>query len=515
MSWTGPKRSPCWSRSCPEAGRCGGSASTGRSSRRSCPPVTSPCAIPIRPCGANPIRRCGAGYDRRLVSTPHVVPDRNRGVGRAHRLRDRRSLPPPPPAHPDVRTVPWRWRYWDYLGGELCGDRGRQNPGHRRTACGGRVRRCHRYDRSGPRARHHRHRSGPRPTSGHPSPRDVAGGVDSGAAPHGGRARPARSSVVRSGRAGGGDRPRRDDGDSELQPSIGGAGGRTGHAPPPVRTPGAPKSCVRRSHHGALGGHRGRGRPMTHPPAKIAAVALGACLFSVGALAGGAPALSANNPSQLATSTIPATLISLFQRVSATSPCGVPWTLLAAVADTESAFDPTAVSDAGAQGLFQFEPATFATYAQPVPDTGAVPPSPFDPVDAAYAAGRSLCSLGVVGDPTSALVAYNCGNPGPACQAASAGYAEQVLATAAGYTASDSSGAAIGMSNGVPNVVQAAAVAYAESQIGTPYVWGGASPQGGVDCSGRGVWGYGLAGVLVPRGANDQWQGGAHVALDP
>jgi cell wall-associated NlpC family hydrolase len=253
---------------------------------------------------------------------------------------------------------------------------------------------------------------------------------------------------------------------------------------------------------------------MTHAPAKIAAVALGACLFSVGALAGGAPALSANNPSQLATSTIPATLISLFERVSATSPCGVPWTLLAAVADTESAFDPSAVSDAGAQGLFQFEPATFAGYAQPVPDTGAVPPSPFDPVDAAYAAGRYLCSLGVVGNPTSALVAYNCGNPGPACQAASAGYAEQVLATAAGYTASDSSGAAIGVSNGVPNVVQAAAVAYAESQIGTPYAWGGASPQGGFDCSGLVVWAYGLAGVVVPRVANDQWQGEPHVALD-
>ena len=118
------------------------------------------------------------------------------------------------------------------------------------------------------------------------------------------------------------------------------------------------------------------------------------------------------------------------------SSCGVPWTLLAAVAKTESDFDPTAVSSAGAEGLFQFEPSTFAAYDTPTPTGGVSPPTPFDPTDATYAAARYLCSLGVVANPTSALVAYNCGNPGPACQAVSAGYAEQVLATAASYTAS-------------------------------------------------------------------------------
>ena len=42
----------------------------------------------------------------------------------------------------------------------------------------------------------------------------------------------------------------------------------------------------------------------------------------------------------------------------------------------------------------QFEPATFATYDQPVPPGGANPPSPYDPVDAAYAAARMLCANG-------------------------------------------------------------------------------------------------------------------------
>jgi cell wall-associated NlpC family hydrolase len=244
---------------------------------------------------------------------------------------------------------------------------------------------------------------------------------------------------------------------------------------------------------------------VTRAPVKILAAALGACVFSVCALVGGAPAAVANDPSSLATSMIPPDLLVVFQQAATASPCGVPWTLLAAVADTESGFDPTAVSDAGARGLFQFEPATFAEYAQPVPSGGATPPSPFDPVDAAYAAARYLCSLGVMDDPTSALVAYNCGNPGPACQAASTVYAEQVLATAAGYTAADA---------GVPNGVQVAVVAYAESQIGTPYAYGGSDPQTGFDCSGLVVWAYGLAGVVVARTADEQWQTEPRVALD-
>ena len=249
--------------------------------------------------------------------------------------------------------------------------------------------------------------------------------------------------------------------------------------------------------------------------AKVAAIVTGLCLLVACAAAGGAPAAASDDPSPVASATIPGDLLTLFQQASAASTCGVPWTLLAAVADTESAFDPTAVSSAGAEGLFQFEPTTFAAYDRPTPTGGIVPPSPFDPVDATYAAARYLCSLGIVANPTSALVAYNCGNPGPACQAVSAGYAEQVLATAASYTASGNTAAGTSeTSAGVPTAVQAAAVSYAESQIGTPYVWGGTSPKTGFDCSGLVVWAYGLAGVVVPRVANDQWQDEPHVVMN-
>lgn len=51
-------------------------------------------------------------------------------------------------------------------------------------------------------------------------------------------------------------------------------------------------------------------------------------------------------------------------------------------------------NDAGAEGPMQFEPATIAEYAQPVPSGGVDPPSPCDPVDAAYAAAETCARTG-------------------------------------------------------------------------------------------------------------------------
>ncbi len=57
----------------------------------------------------------------------------------------------------------------------------------------------------------------------------------------------------------------------------------------------------------------------------------------------------------------------------------------------------------------QFLPATFAAYDEPVPPGGADPPSPYDPVDAIYAAARMLCADGARDgrDIPGAIYAYN------------------------------------------------------------------------------------------------------------
>ena len=55
------------------------------------------------------------------------------------------------------------------------------------------------------------------------------------------------------------------------------------------------------------------------------------------------------------------------------------------------------------------------------------------------------------------------------------------------------------------------AVRAAESQIGVPYVWGGASPGYGFDCSGLAMWSWGQAGVSLPHSAEDQYLSIEHI----
>jgi cell wall-associated NlpC family hydrolase len=57
-----------------------------------------------------------------------------------------------------------------------------------------------------------------------------------------------------------------------------------------------------------------------------------------------------------------------------------------------------------------------------------------------------------------------------------------------------------------------AAVAAAESQIGVPYVWGGASPGRGFDCSGLVMWAWEQAGVGLPHNAQAQYDDTAHIS---
>lgn len=64
-----------------------------------------------------------------------------------------------------------------------------------------------------------------------------------------------------------------------------------------------------------------------------------------------------------------------------------------------------------------------------------------------------------------------------------------------------------------PSAQGLAAVHYAESQIGVPYVWGGESPGVGFDCSGLVQWAWGKVGVAIPRTTETQWPVLNHVSL--
>jgi len=132
-----------------------------------------------------------------------------------------------------------------------------------------------------------------------------------------------------------------------------------------------------------------------------------------GAQAADVAALSV--PAQLHPAAVPDGYERLLIRASQTCP-GVTAPLLAAQIDVESGWNPKAVSPAGARGLAQFMPGTWA--GQGVDGDGDGVRDPFDPADAIASQAAFLCQLlaavdndrQLAGDPLDlALAAYNAG----------------------------------------------------------------------------------------------------------
>jgi cell wall-associated NlpC family hydrolase len=104
-----------------------------------------------------------------------------------------------------------------------------------------------------------------------------------------------------------------------------------------------------------------------------------------------------------------------------------------------------------------------------------------------------------------------------AAQAAAA-VAEAVGGSASGAaatTAANGAGSSVNVGGtGAGSAEQMAVVQAAESQLGVPYVFGGASPSAGFDCSGLVQWAWGQEGVSIPRTTEVQWPALNHVALN-
>jgi cell wall-associated NlpC family hydrolase len=214
------------------------------------------------------------------------------------------------------------------------------------------------------------------------------------------------------------------------------------------------------------------------------------------------PALSTDSgrPAGAAWSSLPPVMLGLYASAAATCP-GLAWQVLAAIGTVESANGTSEApgvhsgrNAAGAEGPMQFEPATFAAFDRPVPAGGADPPSPYDAVDAVFAAARMLCSDGAGGPagPGAAIFDYN----------HSTQYVAEVL-TDAGQ-----------LGFGWPGASDAGriAVRWALGQVGTPYRWGGEDPGVGFDCSGLTQAAYAAAGIAIPRVAAAQFASGPALA---
>ncbi|WP_144721355.1 C40 family peptidase [Agrococcus jejuensis] len=68
-------------------------------------------------------------------------------------------------------------------------------------------------------------------------------------------------------------------------------------------------------------------------------------------------------------------------------------------------------------------------------------------------------------------------------------------------------------SSSVASASSGSIVGIAQSQLGVPYVWGGASPSTGFDCSGFTQWVYGQVGVYLPHSDRGQLGYGTPVAV--
>jgi cell wall-associated NlpC family hydrolase len=232
---------------------------------------------------------------------------------------------------------------------------------------------------------------------------------------------------------------------------------------------------------------------------------------------------------------IPANYLFWYKKVG--QQYGVPWTILAGIGTVESdngqttlpgvhsganafgAAGPMQIGIRGAAGNvwggLPVHPAGEVVNGVATDEDGGPTASVYDPPDAIAGAAKYLLEFDVQTNPSAAIFAYN----------HLQSYVQSVLFYAGAYAGGNFSvvsaqmpsgssvagctGTAGGVAGGVPSIsapnqLVAAAIGYAEQQLGKPYLFGGTGPDA-FDCSGLVMMAYRSAGVNLERTSQQQW----------
>jgi len=228
---------------------------------------------------------------------------------------------------------------------------------------------------------------------------------------------------------------------------------------------------------------------------------------------------------------IPADYLYWYKRVG--QQYGVPWTILAGIGTVESdngqttlpgvhsgsnafgAAGPMQIGIGGAAGNVwggaPVHPAGQVVDGVATDEDGGPNASVYDPADAIAGAAKYLLEFQVQTNPSAAIFAYN----------HLQSYVQSVLYYAGTYAGGHFSVMSANMPSGssaagcataagglasviAPTQAVATAIAFAEQQLGKPYLWGATGPDA-YDCSGLVMMAYRTAGINLARTSQAQW----------